>query len=221
MGVNWPHGQIRVFFHKVIIRHLSPRCQMRYSGSAEAKLGFSRGISGNVSATGVATWPKNRAAALGGKILLHLKPATVGIPGDSAQVGPLQKVTRLITLVRSEVDVLQAGPMPAAECPTKNGGFRCVQGLCRSPQNGAACTDSSELCPDRIRSPIDGMLRHTAEAAAGGFVTSCGYGLPGRVRAFIPVTDDAQATAPYPAVLMKSPPPGHCGGKSIDHRGSS
>jgi hypothetical protein len=129
----------------------------------------------------VATWPKNRAAAIGGKILRHLKPATVGIPGDSAHVGPLQKVTRLITLVRSEVDVLQAGPMPAAECPTKNGGFRCVQGLCRSPQTvlpvrtavSSALTAYgprlTECCGTRQRLLLAVSSPHAAMDCPGGF----------------------------------------------------
>ncbi len=54
------------------------------------------------------------------------------------------------------------------------------------------------------------------EHGCRGCVTSCGYGLPGRVRAYFPVKDDAQTTTSCPMWLVDKPIVGQCGGKSID-----
>src|SRR5690349_11384616 len=89
----------------------------------------------------------------------------------------------------------------------------CVRGRSPPPKtvNFAKAWDDVAVPPDRAcdphaaikwrRSPLtaDGSSQGGCAAAGNGRgdvpSSSCGYGLPGRVRALFPVKDDAQSTA--------------------------
>ena len=134
-----------------------------------------------------------------------LKLAMARVAGIIGGTGPLQKVTRLIRLVRARLKCSRRAQAPVAEHPPKTVDFAVCKPCAVPPKTHHL--HRQQRIPSRLHMvPIGRNVAASGqpELSAAG-VTSCGYGLPGRVRAFIPVKDDAQTTASCSAAFTKNP----------------